>query len=931
MIFCMIRHFFLFFMVCATLPCSAVIPMFEENFTATDGRLITGDEQLEAGLYLRAIDAYRDVAADGVDLQTKMQARYRLGLALISQEDYDQAIEPLKANLEFAESQPDNLKTVRGYSIYLLALAYKGLHRYAEAKELLLSSSTALTNFRDEAAFELGDIYFKLREYEEARNVFQTLATGTQEKPSLQLLATIYLARVSLAEGHPGDATTRLIGLSKNVSPQDPFSFELAYFLGEAASMQQDYHQAIAYFKTATAAEKSSWYVEAMYRLGWSYLKISEDFTKSRQERLAYLKNAEDAFQKAVLQGNQSMREKGSLALAQTYLSEITVGDDSTAYLKAEALLSQTELFQSRDAQAHALLLRAEAAPTYPMRDAFYRQLTQEAAPKPQSTFYVTGWYMRGLNDMEYGDKLEASGDKSQAVAAYKRAADAFSHVFILSSQMAFSEIPAGTLKYQVIATGHFNVQEAWRLLDSKLIPEIQVQNDQVVQDSDELLYLHGYYAAKLAETDKHYLPIAVQSLKNAAAVKSAKFGDIALNHLGGVYYRDADYKNAETVYLQLATAYPKSTLAGEAWYWAACCAELMGKDSDVVKQRKKHVFEHYATSPYSAEAYFTFYPYEEYLQGDKNAMKHLQGFEEKYDRTPFLIESYYLLGLDYKRDRKTPEGKWIRKKSLIDAIDAFQQVETTFDNLLEKGLIPPGKTEYYSALRYRAMLERAMANLAIAEEAQGAKKKIYLDYAEEVFLGLLKVHSSTPQIPIAVDESTFGLAQTYIRAGKDQKADDVLSGLILNKTDSAKGSRYYQARAWDEKGRIALRRKDYLEALKDFKQAEEISKGGVLKDCTQLNCAQSLSTDQRLDLWIQQSLCCRALGRFDDAILTLSKVVNDDAVSSLRLKAMFLRAETYEIQGRPELARKQLESMVKKGGVWAQKAKEKLETNYGY
>ena len=69
---------------------------------------------------------------------------------------------------------------------------------------------------------------------------------------------------------------------------------------------------------------------------------------------------------------------------------------------------------------------------------------------------------------------------------------------------------------------------------------------------------------------------------------------------------------------------------------------------------------------------------------------------------------------------------------------------------------------------------------------------------------------------------------------------------------------------------------------------------------------------------------------RYDDAIMVLSKVVNDDAVSSLRLKAMYLRAETYEQQGRAELARKQLESMVKKGGPWAEQAKIKLEKDYG-
>ena len=60
--------------------------------------------------------------------------------------------------------------------------------------------------------------------------------------------------------------------------------------------------------------------------------------------------------------------------------------------------------------------------------------------------------------------------------------------------------------------------------------------------------------------------------------------------------------------------------------------------------------------------------------------------------------------------------------------------------------------------------------------------------------------------------------------------------------------------------------------------------------------------------------------------MLILSRIINYDAVSSLRLKAMFLRAEIYEHQGRLELARQQLRAVAKKGGEWASKAQSKLD-----
>ena len=65
--------------------------------------------------------------------------------------------------------------------------------------------------------------------------------------------------------------------------------------------------------------------------------------------------------------------------------------------------------------------------------------------------------------------------------------------------------------------------------------------------------------------------------------------------------------------------------------------------------------------------------------------------------------------------------------------------------------------------------------------------------------------------------------------------------------------------------------------------------------------------------------------------MMLLSKVINDNAISGLRLNAMYLRAEIYEQQGRHDLAIKQLEATAKKAGEWALKAKEKLEKDYGF
>ncbi len=172
----------------------------------------------------------------------------------------------------------------------------------------------------------------------------------------------------------------------------------------------------------------------------------------------------------------------------------------------------------------------------------------------------------------------------------------------------------------------------------------------------------------------------------------------------------------------------------------------------------------------------------------------------------------------------------------------------------------------------------------AIADESEGAKRQIYLEYAEEIFR---KINSDfkNPDHPLYLhltysdscalieEENTYWLAQTCLKANKDAAAEEVLTEM-LEKYRSAKITRgYFLSRAWYDLGLIASCRQDHKSALHCYMQAEDAAKGKVL------------NTDQKLDLWIQQSLCYKALQEMDNSILLLSKVVNDDAISGCALR----------------------------------------------
>lgn len=467
--------------------------------------------------------------------------------------------------------------------------------------------------------------------------------------------------------------------------------------------------------------------------------------------------------------------------------------------------------------------------------------------------------------------------------------------------------------------------QEALALLETlKSDPSLIA----ALESPDELSYL--YVLIDLKNGKQELAKAALQEVLNL--YPHGKYAEKNLLLLGTLYYQEKEYSKAEEVFQKLIDTCPLSTLAGEALFWSAHCAKQQGEDQKS-RDLYRQVFEKYPSSSFAPEAYFILYSYRDYVQGDRAALKHLESFLKSYPLSPFAIHAWYLIGMDCKHDRKSPEGRWVRKKNLIAAIDAFQEAESTFDILYNQHrsrLMDASTLEQLIFIRYRSSLERALANLEIAEGSQGAKRRIYLEYAEDVFQQLLN-ELKDPQHPLRPyiayqdtfqqleKEASFWLAQAYLKAGQERLADEVL-GKMLKEYQDAKITRgYILSRSWYEKARIAMCQGNYNQAIQELNTAEDAAKGNIL------------SPDQKIDLWIQKSHCYLALGDSDRAILVLSTAINDSSLSSLRIQAMYHRAEIYERQGRRELARKQFEATSRKGGEWGLKAKKQLDEKYGY
>lgn len=851
------------------LPCSLQAFSLSDISPSPEIEIVrTADGFAEAELYPQAIHSYLDALQQTSDPDLTTYIKYQLAQTYMREGDNKDAI-PLLHDVAGAHQ-------LNHEPLYLLAIAYKNLQEYPQAKTYLQQYLN--TTQSDEALFQLGLVNYLSGNIDEAETTLER-AVQTKRK-DIVTLAQLYLARIDISRHQEKHALSRVQNLS---------SSEARYLAGKAYFLLGDYPQAIDSLQKSLTDNQASWQEEAQDLLAQSYLSLGKN---GDPEKLLL---AKETFEKLLAAYPD---ERYALELGVTLSSLAQTFPDKNYYKEADEVLSKNIV--TPQGRAQALVLIALAAPTFQERDALFTRFLQQ----PQDAEGTAkAWFLKGKNDFHEGLTMNAV----DGIPLFTRAAEEFGR--------AASIIPDAK-KYQALALTHIHEENAdHRALD--------ILNQIGPTPNAEILYLKGIVATRL------HSPDAITYLQEASRLTDSEYSGKALKHLGALYYQSGRYAEAEQTYLQL----PQDS---EAWYWAALSAEKLGKSPDIVRERKKKAYEISEDAPYAAEAFLTMYSIGEYLQGDRSTIKHLQSFINKYPDSPLQVEAHYLLGLDLKRDRKTVEGKWIRKRNLVDAIDAFQETENLYAKFLETGQIDTESLEYFSKVRYQAILERALANLTIADDSIGTKKKIYLEYAEEVFHNLKREFGSSDSpyakilqqpntIPPMYEEAIFGLAQTNLRSNRDDDAEKILDQLQQKYDDLAITQSYYLSRLLYEKGMIATRQQHPHLALQYLQEAENASKGGLL------------STDQKLDLWIQQGLCYRKMGDYDRCILLLSKTINDDAVSSLRLKAMFLRAETYELQGRPELARKQLESLAKKGGHWGNVAKQKIaainkpEGNHGH
>lgn len=897
------------------------------------------ERYLEGGLYAEATPLYREILTaieEGCytlgDEHGEIQERARLRLAecLFQRGLESEVIALLRPVAEGEAPKSDAGRR----ALYLLGLAEMREEQYATAVHRFTSYIALApreSGYWEDAEWERALCFYHLGHLPAAESCLQTLVREGK-RPKLVQLAQVYRARIQLETGQFAALDSTLELLSASTPADDLLVYEIAYLKGESAFRRGDYLVAAHRFEEALPKrnqEKANWYAGALYNLGWSYLKLGDDPKRETPSQAALLYKAEQAFKRLI---SLNRDERAYLGLARVYLAQVHRLRDRDARKRIEALLSKPELFSTLDGRAEALLVRTEALRDFSVREALYQELTDPIYQETPS--YPEGWYARGLNHFEQGEQLRRHGESVAAVVHYQSAAQELLRAFELLRSKEASKAGAA-LKFAAQAYYNQNTPEGHRLAFGVLETLLTDYRNlfERMEGRDEILYLRGLMASVLlSETgEEHYIEAAEWSLSQVVAeYPSSRFAPSALHVLGTMHFHQGHHAVAEQIFVQLGRDYPDSRYAGDAWFWAAESADWQQKEGEVVRDYRRRVYEQYGESYFAAEAYFNSYSFSEYLQGDREAIDHLRQMADKYPRSPYLIVAHYLTGLEMKQDRRSPQETWVHAKDLSAAADLFARAEEMFTECYANGRITTANLEYFTTIYYRARLEGAMTTLTLASDLPSPERDELFKEAEVRLKGVV-AEFSDPNHPLAsllsrgqayprvLEEAHFGLARLNLAVKDDVAAEATLHRMVDRYREGQVGRGYYLSRVWYELGRIAMRRGEYPNALNCLNRAEDSAKQGVL------------SREQQLDLWVQMSLCYRAQGMLDEAMLTLSRVINDDSTSGLRIQAMYLRAEIYELQGRHELAVKQLEATSRKGGAWAAKATEKMRRDYGF
>lgn len=850
---CPLPHFLFFF------TCLYGWPNYAETYFSEDfDRLLErAKEHTNDAQHEDAVEIYTRLLDQTDNLEMKQSIQFQLAYSYAQSGADERALKLLHDSRFNEQIEPLLLE------IDLL----KKQCRFEEARDKL---EAYLSQFPNPAnawvQWEFGWVTALNGDFHQSRTIFEEMTTTHPSRELLQWI-TIGLAESYLGLNQLDKATAAVNQISDDPSTQ----WYKNALEGRIAAAQDRPEQARKFLlASGNSAPK-----EMQGRL---FFQLSLSSSLSEEEKKRFLNSSEQLFRNAF---NENRSRECALELAKCLLCKGSLKE-------AEEILLDPSLFGSYNTRMKALSCLAEWTPILGSYDPV-ELLTQNALIEDQGMATHLRFY-RGLKFLHAGSQ---ANDPVERKTLLNRAVDQFAARASYEKQNNLHTLQE---TYRHLALCH-------HLLDSTQPIEVKDIRNLFIP-TDETLFLEAFIASQKESQSREKAEQLLTTF--IASYPDSHWTPKAYLLLGGLLQQKSRKEKAHECYHQLIQNYPTASCLDEALLFAAYTS-----DSSESHSYLKRLCNEYPHSPLAPEAYFYFYSFRDYLQGEKESLLHLEELPKKYPHSVFSAIAYYLIGLDYERTRLNHSGKTLRRRDLVKAIDAFQSAIETYEEHPHKD-----QRRFY----VETQLEKARCHLSISSESVESKRDIHLAYAIEQLDHLIASISEDANLfPQYLEQAVFLRVQSLAQMDQTDAALTAIDESLAAYQKKSITRGYFLSKLYGEKGSLLMKKERFREAVRFFTQAEESGGGKVLSD------------DERLEFAIQKANCHLSLGDATKAMKILSRVINEDVISSKRLKAMYCRAEVYESQSRNELAFKQLVALSKKGGEWANAAKEKLVKVYGY
>lgn len=840
----------------------------------------------------------RQIDADGKPLPAtgeREEAEYMLVCA-----EYElrnpQSIELLRGYLE---EFPDTPHANRIYALIASAYFFEG--KYDDALAMFNSSHLELlgNEERDDMTYRLATCYLKTGNAKEAAIWFETLR-NTSRKYAAD--CTYYLSYIRYSQQRYDDALSGFLSLQDNAK----YKALVPYYIAEIYLIKKNYDKAEIVAQNYLSAYPGHTYTGEMYRVQGT---ADYHFGKYHEAIKAFEKylenNAESAHRRdALYMLGMSCYQTGVYSQVPVILGEVTTEKDALAqnaylhmglaYLQLadknkarmafeQAAASNTDLkIKEQAAYNYALCIHETSYSAFGESVTVFEKFLNEFPNSPYAdkvSNYLVEVYMDTRSYDAALKSIERITHPSMAILEAKQKI-----LFQLGTQSFANTQFEQAIGYfnQSIALGQYNLQTKadalyWRGESYYRLNRMQEAarnfNDYLAiapQKNTEMFALAYYNLAYIAFHKKDYATAQDRFLKFVQLDKGENATALAdaYNRMGDCYLHVRRFDEAKQYYSRAENI---GTPAGDYSYYQLALVAGLQKDYDGKVTLLNRLATKYPDSPYAVNALYE--KGRSYVQSNNNSQA-IATFREllnKYPESPISRKAATEIGLLYYQN-----------DDYNRAIEAYKYVITKYPGSEEARLAMRDlKSIYVDANRvdeFAALAAQMPGEIRFEVSEQDSLTYIA---AEKVYMkgDITPAKASFTRYLQSYPNGAFSLNSHYYLCliGKEEKDEEAIlehAGKLLEYPDNP-----YSEEALLMRGEILFNRKQYKQALADYKQLQARA-----------------ATAERRQLGATGVLRCAALLKDDVEVIhaATALLAETKLTPELRSEALHFRSKAY-------------------------------------